>query len=97
MNPAFVRANRLQPGDRIAIGIDDATGAIGLKRCSDGNAISGKGWSPTRDGKTTKNSHATPYVSFSCTTYPGVDKWAKPKNGQWVLMRDKGTHWESAE
>ena len=97
LNSAFIKASRLQPGDRLAIGIDEALGVIGLKRSDRGNSISGNGWSVTREGKPTKGNHATPYVSFGCKAYPGIDKWAEVRVGKWVVMHDKQTHWESTE
>jgi len=97
LNKAFIKAARLQPGDRLAIGVDEDLGTVGLQRNADGNAISGKGWSMTPQGISTKSSRATPFVNFGSNTFPDAFKWAESRHGRWIVMHDKGTHWESAE
>ena len=96
LNAAFIKAARLQPGDRLRIGVDD--GIIGLQRSDCGNAISGGGFSISRTtGKQSKADKATPYVSFNERTFPEVAAWAKSRARKWVMLTDKGTHWESTE
>lgn len=94
LNRAFIKAARLQPGDRLAVGIDGEL--IGLRRSDRGNAISGAGFSVSRTGKKSSDK-ATPYVSFNERTFPDVGAWAKGRARTWILMIDKGTHWESVE
>jgi hypothetical protein len=94
LNQAFIKAARLQPGDRLAVGIDGEV--IGLRRSERGNAISGGGFSISRSGKKSSDK-ATPYVSYNERTFPEVGEWAKSRARKWVFMTDKGTHWESIE
>jgi hypothetical protein len=96
LNAAFVKAARLQPGDRLEIGIEDAL--IALRRSEDGNTISGGGFSTKRESKPRSGrDKSAPYVAFNEQSFPKVIAWAKPRLRQWVVMIDKGTHWESAE
>jgi hypothetical protein len=96
LNAAFVKAARLQPGDRLKIGIDGEI--VGLMRSEDGNAISGGGFSLKRENKPrSKKDKSTPYVAFNEASFADVAAWAKPRLRQWIVMIDKGTHWESAE
>jgi hypothetical protein len=96
LNSAFVKAARLQPGDRLEIGVEDAL--IALRRSEDGNTISGGGFSAKRESKPrVGRDKSAPYVAFNELSFPKVFAWAKPRLRQWVVMIDKGTHWESAE
>ena len=97
LNAALVKQMRLQPGDRLAIGIDTATGTIGLRRSQTGRAISGNGFSIKRDGTSEKGGHSTPHVSFGCKAFPGIYEWALPLVKQWIPMRDRGAFFESTD
>ena len=93
LNDAFVKECRLQPGDRLQIGME--ANCIKLRRHPEGNAIVGRGFSESRDGKPSKISKATPYVSYNETSFPQVVEWASAHKNNWVTLKDLGNRWLS--
>ena len=100
LNPAFLKAAGLRPGDRLLIGIE--FGKIGLVRSKDGNAIVGGEFSAERTRTNSKHSRSTPYVSFNGRVFPEVLEWAKTRKHKWIVMNetsmiyDRCSVWETA-
>ena len=81
-NSELLQAAQWQPGDKLAVGVDERLDCIGLIRNGDGNAIAGGKFSEARTGK--QDDTKRPYVSFNSGVYPEVLKWANPRKGKWV-------------
>jgi hypothetical protein len=86
LSPLFVRALKLQPGDKLMIGVAE-NGSIGLVKHKDGNRISGKGFSETQPNSKSGDGKSTPYLSFNTSTYPELVEWATAHRNQWVAMQ----------
>ena len=83
-NDELLQAAQWQPGDKLAIGVDERLDSIGLVRNAEGNAIAGGKFSEARTGK--QDDTKRPYVSFNSGVYPEVLKWANPRKGNWVAV-----------
>jgi hypothetical protein len=96
LSNGLIAAYRLQSGDKLQAGFSD-DGRLMLRRHSDGNTITGRGFTKRRSTTKSKGSSTCqPYVAFEAVTYPGVRDWAKHfENRTWIEVVDHGTHWES--
>ena len=83
-NDELLQAAQWQPGDKLAVGVDERLDCIGLVRNAEGNAIAGGKFSEARTGK--QDDTKRPYVSFNSGVYPEVLKWANPRKGTWVAV-----------
>jgi hypothetical protein len=96
LSRSFVDAARLRKGDKLEACVDGSK--LGLRlHPENGQAISGAEFTSRRQSSRSGKAKATPYVAFMVVTWKKLAAWAEARDGKWVTLQDKGTHWESTE